>query len=174
MATGDLRITLDDSRFADLQREFDLYKYGVKEALSDATQDTLRDLRGILGDMMARRLNIRADVLKNRLTLHYSYRSGTGFVWFGLNDISLAALGAVQEPAGVRAGPVFRKSAFIVPKLNDQVFKRGPTGALVKQVLPIAVESRALIEREIFPNVVAFFKKNLRARLAASRAKRRR
>lgn len=176
MSSGDLRITISDSRFDELQREFDLYKYGVKEALRDATQDTLRDLNGILGDMIARRLNLQAEVLKERITLHYSYKSGNGFVWFGLNDISLASLGAVQSPDGVRAGPVFRRGAFIVPKLNDQVFRRAPgsRSKLVKQSLSIVKESKDVIEREIFPNVVAFFKKNLRARLEASSAKRRR
>lgn len=175
-------ITVNDADFKNLEAQFDLYKYGIKEALRDATADTIRDLKGIVGDRLAARLKVSAAVLKNRVQLRYGYRSGTGRVWFGINPISLSALGARQTASGVDAPPVSRTGAFIVGKLNDQVFKRDPLrrmksnparAALVKQVFDISEVSRDEVQHRIFPLVREVFYENLEERLKQSAAKRR-
>lgn len=173
-------IKLDGGDFARLMREFDVYKKDVQEALRDAAGDTLRAINAEFGAIVASHLKLDASIFRNRIKLAYSYQSGAGRVWFGINDITLRRLGepyggAKQEVGGVRAGPVFRERAFIVPKLNDHIFARGPFGRgdLQVQTYSIQKQPRHVLDTIILPRVRGLLLFHLRRRLDESSKSRR-
>lgn len=168
-APGPLRVTFDAAQFDALKARFNATKAEVKEALSDAAKDTAGDIKNFDAELGAA-LKIRPELLKNRITLRYRYKSGTGVFWFGMNPINLGALNPKQDRmigGGVTAGPVTVPGAFVSKKLNGQVFSRSGKSRLpiFKEQYNIADISRDTIRTKVFPIIADIFHQNLESRL---------
>lgn len=166
--TGPLRVTIDAAEFDALKARFNASKEEIKQALSDAARDTAGDIKNFDTELGAA-LKIAPELLKNRITLRYRYKSGTGVFWFGMNPINLGSLNPKQNGSSVNAGPVTVRGpgAFISDKMGGQVFRRSGAKRLpaIKQVYDIANISRETVRTKVFPLVADIFHQNLESRL---------
>ena len=134
--------TFTGADFERMTEDFDVFKYDIKDALRKACKVVTREVNEDLFGDMKRVTGMKASVFKNRIRMRFAYNSGTGTVWIGLNDIPLKRLDPRQNRQGVKAGPVFRKSAFIANTLGGQVFRRkGP------ERLPIEVQTEPIRDK---------------------------
>lgn len=170
-APGPLRVTFDKEQFDALKERFNATKQEVKDALRDAAKATADDIKNFDAELAAA-LKIRAELLKNRITIRYRYKSGNGTFWFGLNPINLGSMNAKQDRmigGGVTAGPVTVAGAFIAKgsKMGGQVFKRGGKSRLpiFKQTYDIADVSRETVRTKVFPIIADIFQQNLETKL---------
>ncbi len=163
-----LRVTIDADQFTALKKRFNATKQEVQDALRDATKDTADDIKGLDSELGAA-LKIAPELLKNRITLRYRYKSGNGMFWFGMNPINLGSLNPKQNGQSVIAGPVTVNGpgAFISEKMGGQVFRRYGTHRLMitKQVYDIANISRETVREKIFPMISDIFHQNLESKL---------
>jgi len=97
-----------------IAREFEADKKEVEKASKRALKKTANWIKTQVVKELSRATGIKQKIIRDRLKVK-SLKDLKASVWSGLNRISLMRLDPKQNKKGVRAGKLFRQSAFLSP-----------------------------------------------------------